>query len=407
MTKAKYDAVDCQGFAGGFTMGMVQAGFHLVGKKEMKGGFGVPNCEANRHLLGDDWEADVTDPDEWTPIPADVIFGNPPCSGFSLLSRSDFRGPDSPINACMYAFVDLVARTKPLPQLAIFESVQQAYTGGLVLMRALREKLEEDTGEKWNLHHVLHNNASVGGAAIRKRYFWVVSRIPFGIEPPVVKRVPTLMDVIGDLQGLNPFTWEKQPYRRPPTWWSKSRRSVEHGVCGHVHRDTPAIRRALDLMDGTHWDEKEHLAIVARRYYEKHGKLPDSWHNAEKVIKKDFQMGFNQIKRWRGDRMARVITGGGVDMVLHPYEDRPVTHREVARIQGFPDDWKIRPLRGAPGLQLTWGKGIPVDCGRWIGEWIHHALDGNPGPWAGEPMDQEREFEIDVTNAYRAVSDER
>jgi len=36
-----YRAVDCQGFAGGFTLGMVQAGFHLVGKREMKAGFGV------------------------------------------------------------------------------------------------------------------------------------------------------------------------------------------------------------------------------------------------------------------------------------------------------------------------------------------------------------------------------
>lgn len=73
-------AIDCMSFAGGFTLGMVQAGFKLVGKREMKGGFGVANCEANRHLLGYDWQAQACDPKDWQVVPAEVVFGNPPCS---------------------------------------------------------------------------------------------------------------------------------------------------------------------------------------------------------------------------------------------------------------------------------------------------------------------------------------
>lgn len=76
-----YDAVDLFGFAGGMTLGMVQAGFHLVGKRELTGGFGVPNCLVNRHLLGYDWEAQVSEPDSWEVMPnVPVVFGNPPCS---------------------------------------------------------------------------------------------------------------------------------------------------------------------------------------------------------------------------------------------------------------------------------------------------------------------------------------
>ncbi len=76
-----YRAVDVFGFAGGFTLGMVQAGFELAGKRELPGGFGVANCEANRHLLGRDWEAQATDPSKWGVIhDARVVFGNPPCS---------------------------------------------------------------------------------------------------------------------------------------------------------------------------------------------------------------------------------------------------------------------------------------------------------------------------------------
>lgn len=69
------------GFAGGFTLGVVQAGFTLVGKRELPGGFGVANCEANRHLLGDQWESQTSTPEAWEVIPGtDVVFGNPPCS---------------------------------------------------------------------------------------------------------------------------------------------------------------------------------------------------------------------------------------------------------------------------------------------------------------------------------------
>ena len=412
MTAAQYHAVDCQGFAGGFTLGMVQAGFKLVGKKEMKGGFGVANCEANRVLLGDDWESEVSkgEGEDWTPIPAHVVFGNPPCSGFSLLSRQDFRGADSPVNSCMWAFEWFVART--MPYIAVFESVGQAFSekgGGQDLMRALREKLEVDTGVQWSLHHVLHNNASLGGAAIRKRYFWVVSRIPFGIDPVEIHRVPTLLDVIGDLQGLE-STWERQPYRRPPSWWARPRRSHTGTVDGVQWRRTPAIGRALDLLEpeGMEWGQKEIVSKVAKRYFERHGCLPASWgqHMEEKLVAKDWMMGFNQLIRWRGDKMARVITGGGLDLVMHPLEDRTLTHREVARIQGFPDEWRILPLRDASGLRLTWGKGIPVDAGRWIGTWIHRALEGNPSDYPGEPMG-DREWVYDCSKAFHAVTDER
>ena len=74
------DYISCQGFAGGFDCGMTQAGFRLVHKVEHKGGFGTPQCEANRHILGYDWEAQACDAEQWEVMPAHVVVGNPPCS---------------------------------------------------------------------------------------------------------------------------------------------------------------------------------------------------------------------------------------------------------------------------------------------------------------------------------------
>lgn len=393
------------GFAGGFTLGTVEAGWEMVAKWELppKPGFGVVNCERNRHLLKGNWHTEVS-AGAWEPLEAEGIFGNPPCSGWSLLSRKDFRGRGSPVEGCMWHFWEGVARVRPY--IAVMESVGQAYRQGADLMRDMHAKLEAETGEDWQLTHVLHNAASVGGAAIRRRYFMVCSRVPFGIEPPYIRRVPTLDEVIGDLENL-PCTWEAQPYRSPASWWAKPRRSDSDTVDGHQHRDSPLFRRALDLMQGVTWGPKEHMSLVARKYYQTYGCLPPSWAaTEEKVVKNDFHMGYNQMIRWRGDRVARVITGGGPDLVLHPHLDRLLTHREVARIMGFPDDWKIRPLRDASGLQLTWGKGIPVDCGRWIATWARRAVEGCPGRGVAQRLG-EREWLYDVTESYRSVCAER
>lgn len=73
--------IDCQCFAGGFTLGATKAGFELVHKVEMEGGFGVANCVANRHLLGHRWDYQACDPSEWEPFKEVVyVAGNPPCS---------------------------------------------------------------------------------------------------------------------------------------------------------------------------------------------------------------------------------------------------------------------------------------------------------------------------------------
>lgn len=403
-----YRFVDAQCFAGGFTLGMVQAGFELVGKREMKGGFGVGNCEVNRHLLGDAWRAEATDYTEWS-VPAagaQVVAGNPPCSGFSVMSAKGFRGADSTINHCMWAFVDYAARVRP--EVAVFESVQLAAKvgEGRELMKALRLKLEELTGDAYHLYHVMHNAYSVGGAAMRKRYFWLASRVPFGIEEPGVTAYPTLNDVIGDLQNM-PLQWQAQQYDdTPPSWWAQPRRnSGAHGVepmtvDGHMNGESPLHDRIRELIEWAEMRPREPIQNALRRCYEKHGELPPLWrYSQEKLVQRDFFQGYTAPVRWDGTYPARVITGGAIGCVIHPNLDRTITHRETARIMGFPDDWLIDPIpRG--GLAITWGKGITVDCGRWIGEWIAHALDRNPGSYSGVEVG-DRESLIDCTGTWQ------
>lgn len=404
-------AVDVQSFAGGFTLGVVQAGFKLMGKREQVGGFGVPNCEVNRHLLGDAWYSQACDPAEWDAVDVDLVFSNPPCSGFSLMSNKNFRGVNSPVNSCMFATIEYAARCKP--EIVIFESVQQAFSGGRELMQKLRLVLEEKTGQAWNLFHVKHNALSVGGCAVRARYFWVASRIPFGIDPPRLSRLPTLKDAIGDLEGMT-RTWERQPYRRPATWWQEREQTrSKAAVDGHQWREAPYVGRGLDLIrEGQDWAQGMNVGRVAAAFVERTGKLPASWHMQEALLAKGFaedgglKMGFHQLTRWRYDKPGRVITGAALGHVLHPVEDRVITHREAARVMGFPDDWLIRPLRDRNGMALeqTWGKGITVQCGRWIADWAKRAINGTPGDSVGVEIG-DREWLLDSTTDWRLKPD--
>jgi DNA (cytosine-5)-methyltransferase 1 len=387
-----YTFVDCLGFAGGFTLGAVQAGFELVGKRELPGGFGVANCEANRALLGDRWQTEVGPGETWSRVDADAVFGNPPCSGFSVMTAKASRGVDAKVNACMHSFSNYVASVRP--QIAVMESVPQAQKLGIELMRQLRVNIEERTGLRYQLYHVLQNALDLGGAAFRPRYFWVVSQVPFGVEYPKV-HPPTLRDVIEDLDGLG-TTWEQQPYRYPPSWWSKSARSDTGVVDGHVGITSPYTRRCIDLLhdvDGD-WRDREHVGLVLKRYYEQHGDVPAGWQVKKALLlQKDFILGFTTMSRWPAGSPARVITGAALQSVLHPWLPRTITHREAARIMGFPDDWRILPLRGVSGLQATWGKGITTQCGKWIASWVRQSLDGQPGGLNGEQVG-EREYFI-------------
>jgi site-specific DNA-cytosine methylase len=391
-----YKFIACQSFAGGLDLGVVQSGLELIHKVEQVGGFGMANCLANRHLLGENWTWQACEPGEWERMPADVIMSNPPCSGFSPMTDNKHRGIDSKINACMWALMAYASYVRPT--ILVMESVRQAYTIGRPLMQRLRDALEQRTGLRYEQYHVMQDAIDLGGAARRPRYFMVLSQVPFGVEYPHVDRVPYLRDVWSDLRD-HPLTWESQPYRRPATWYTERHR-VSTTFDGHqIHKGTP-IQRALDLYelvknDGG-WPAGWSIGRVAERHYDAYGKLPDSWsHMIPKLLQKKprFHMGFASITRWDPDKYGRVIMGSALDMVLHPWEPRTITHREAARVMGFPDDWNIWPLRKNSGLRATWGKGVSVQCGRWIGEQVIAALDGQPAGHVGELIG-EREWLI-------------
>lgn len=408
--------VDCQGLAGGPALGAVQAGFELHAVKSVAG-FGTPNLEANRHLLPGGWEVELSETGEWTPerrVP--FVFGCPPCAGFSLLNTSKkgkARGPDSEINACMrmfgaYAAVVTGSDGRMGPEVAAFESVQQAGKIGLPLMREIWQKLREDTGQPYELTHVFMSGASVGAAQVRKRYFWVAHRVPFGIESPIMDRVATYEDAIGDLMDLK-LQWADQPTnpkKADTKYWWLLRNSIwrpDRYVDAHVTGMSPHIKRVLTLVDWWPVDHDWKTAYLNMRA-EGHPQ-PEEWRgqDMERLLFNPFGHGpvkINPVK------CGRVITGEGGFGMLHWAEPRILTVRECSRLMGFPDTWDWSAAKGAT-LAYKWlGKQVPVQSTQWLSRWVRAAIEGRPGKWFGRKV-AEDEWEIDITHDYKAVYDDR
>lgn len=74
--------------------------------------------------------------------------------------------------------------------------------------------------------------------------------------------------------------------------------------------------------------------------------------------------GFNDVYgRMKWDDVAPTITSGcsnpSKGRFIHPYEDRPITLREAALLQGFPADYRFNITHGKEAIALMIGNALP------------------------------------------------
>jgi DNA (cytosine-5)-methyltransferase 1 len=62
-------------------------------------------------------------------------------------------------------------------------------------------------------------------------------------------------------------------------------------------------------------------------------------------------------------------------MLCHPKQDRPLSVREYARIQQFPDEWVFTGNMGSKYRQI--GNAVPVGLGRALGRVLIATANGN------------------------------
>jgi len=395
--------IDCNGLAGFMSLGFVQAGMEMKSRTGTLN-FGNAVAEVNRHHLGNTWNTFFSDdPSEWPLQKADVVVGCPPCSGWSVWSGPANRGPDSAAHEHTRAFMRYAGRVAP--KVIVFECVQQAYTQGRDAMNKYRLMVEEISGKKYDLYHVKQNNLQLGGFSYRPRYFWVAVRkgMKFGAQVIEPTELPKIMDIIGDLAKL-PQQWEEQKYIEKHSKFTKYLRSQNGKVNGHIGKNTvhaQRIQEVFELIGNEGWEGNGDLGGALKKAVEANdGKFPQRWVDiSPRVIRKNYKLGFSQPYRWKEDHWCNVLTGSALDHVVHPTEPRLLTHRECARMQGLPDDWDIEGAKEYSAMQATWGKAVPVQAAKWLGDAVVASLSGEPNGPQGELIG-DREWLIDTDKGF-------
>lgn len=304
---------------GGTALGFKNAGFRTVLCNE----WDAAACESIRKNITERVaQCAIQDIDRFPS--ADVVVGGPPCQGFSNLGE---RVPNDPRNQLWRQFVRAVQEVRP--KVFVLENVppllrSQEY---LELVRIL--SLAGYTVEGRVL-----NSADYGVPQTRRRaiVIGVLEGIPSFPEPTHVdpnkrnllsskrRRWVTVRDAMGDL-----------PFAPTEANW-------------HIGRNpTPMSLKRYRCIPpgGNRWNLPANL-------------MPDCW-------KRKLKGGTDLFGRLWWDRPSVTIRcefyKPEKGRYLHPEADRPITHREAARLQGFPDDFDFQGKRIEVGIQI--GNAVP------------------------------------------------
>lgn len=256
--------------------------------------------------------------------PASVMVGGPPCQGFS--SAGLRRGGDTR-NTLVSVFGDLVATH--LPKAFVFENVEGFLTtdGGGHLFDLLDILIEAG----YRVHVRKINVANYGIPQHRKRvlvigglgwdptfpgYTHSTSGAPGAslINAHQLPFSPSIEESLADLPKPNQDK-ESLPDHQITSFDGVHLERAKLLAQGQCMRDLP------EHLWHQSYRKRAHRRVRDGTPTEKRGGAPYG------------------LRRLRGDQPSKTITGGALREFVHPTEDRPLTVRECARLQTFPDDF--------------------------------------------------------------------
>ena len=242
----------------------------------------------------------------------DWIVGGPPCQGFSTVGK---RERDDPRNQLVRQFARIVSVLEPRGILV--ENVV-----GLRDMDFVESvsKLFEDMG--YHMTSVVVRSADYGVPQLRHRLFFVGRRLSGRFVPPKPSHQPesyvSVWDAISDLPELLPGEESANYTSRPMTNYQRRLRQGSTHLQGHVASSHPdhLVKAISFIPDG---GNRQHIPMdyqPASGFHNSYSRL----HSGSPAVAITQNMG-----KPSGTRC------------IHPFQNRGLTAREGARLQGFPD----------------------------------------------------------------------
>lgn len=294
-----------------------------------------------------------------------LMVGGPPCQSFS--PGGNRAGLSDPRGNLIYEYMRLISEVRP--RYFVFENVANIVTA------ALRHRpISERPGKNWNLSAYKAGNLrgedgaapleadELAGSAIQQIlsdylsigyhiHFGVVDAADYGAAQHRLRFV-----MLGARDGYAP------PAIPAPT----------HGPGrAHPFRTVRDAIADLELSPGAHSVYTPEVAKYFRAVPE--GK---NWRSMPPAMQREamgpsFDAGGGKtgfFRRLAWDAPSPTITGAAnrkASALCHPSQTRPLSVRECARIQGFPDDWEISGSMAVQYRQI--GNAVPVALGAAVG----------------------------------------
>ena len=317
-------AVDLFSGCGGLTVGLKMAGFRILGAVDIDP-LSIKTYEAN-HTDVTLWQADIRnlDPAEISSRlgvakgDLDLLTGCPPCQGFSTMrTLNGAFAVDDPRNDLLYEFLRFVEEISP--RVVMMENVP-----GLAQDRRFAAFCDKMKSIGYLGNHRVLDAAEYGVPQRRKRLIYLAG---FGFAIPFAagaRKRRTVRDAIGGLPKA--------------------------GESGDPVHDIPE-RRAMRIMQ------------LIRRIPRDGGSRTDLPEDDQLECHKRCG-GFKDVYgRMSWENVSPTITSGCFNpskgRFLHPEEDRAITMREAALLQGFPHRYKFPTTSNKSAIALMIGNALP------------------------------------------------
>ena len=323
----KLTAVDIFSGAGGMSIGSVMAGIEPVLAVEFD--VHAANTYKANHPTTTVLQADIqtVNPLEHTKKHPFILFGGPPCQGFSI-ANTKTRNLDNPNN---WMFQEYLRFVKDLePEWFLFENVVgfKSFDKGKFAIE-VEEELKQ---AGYETNSTVLKASDFGVPQDRKRFFIVGHRkdnggVKFDFTSLEKKDIVNVGDALADLPSLKNgdkihVHEYKHEARHPYT--KMMREKSESATQNLVTESKPhIIDRYRVIKQGENWKAAKSKGLLHTYSSTKHT------HSGI-------------YKRLEEDKPAVTIANYRKSMLIHPHEDRGLSLREAARLQSFPDHFVFK-----------------------------------------------------------------
>lgn len=344
-------AIDLFSGAGGLALGIEQAGFKIVLANEIRRDFAdsyALNHPTTKLVVGD--IKNLSPRTEAGDANVSLLFGGPPCQGFSTIGKKD-RNDDR--NSLFWQFIRISEEVNP--DFVLFENVsgfKRMYSGAVY-----NTLIDELSKCGYSVCCSILDCSKFGVPQRRKRTIVVGHKPEFKFSMPEGnEEAISMWDAISDLPAVASGETATCYLCEPLNQYQKKMRGEVDALTEHVApthgkrlldviRHVPAGGSILDVP----------LDMRPKGYY------------------------LNTYARLFPGEPAPTITRNfgtpSSSRCIHPYQDRGLTTREGARLQGFPDWYLFSGSRSSKNLQI--GNAVPPALGFAVGMAIHASLENS------------------------------